>query len=71
MIPARVLARDLSTGRIFQAMRGERGDTRRWRWIEVTHDDKPVLDGDVIFSFPTQEAFPLHAPDQSNAVPPG
>lgn len=67
MIAARVLGRDLSTGKIYQAMRGE-GDARRWRWIEVTHESDCVeTRGDVVFSFPTMAMFPMTPPAKSNA----
>lgn len=63
MIPARVLAHDPQTGKIYQAMRGE-VDARQWRWIEVTHEaDRPNLKGDVVFAFPGGIAtFPTSPP---------
>lgn len=66
MIPARILGRDPTTGKIFQAMRGE-VDPTRWRWIEVTHEsDQPMLAGDIVFTFPGGiDTFPTVPPQRA------
>jgi hypothetical protein len=66
MIPARVLGCDPITGKIYQAMRGER-DSWRWRWIDVTHEaDTPNTRGDVVFTFPGGiNTFPMTPPARS------
>lgn len=66
MIPSRVIGYAKDTGKLYQAMRGER-DARQWRWIEVTHElDSADVRGDIVFTWPTIDQFPLVPPQRSN-----
>jgi len=70
MIPARVMAVELKTGKLYQAMRSETlAGVVRWEWIEASFDgDIPYIGGDVVFEFPTVKDFPHTPPARTNKV---
>lgn len=76
MIPARVIAVELKTGKIFQAMRSELvAGPAIWDWVEATYaNDIPYIGGDVVLEFPTLADFPRSPPARSSVkdadVPP-
>lgn len=69
MIPARVIAVDKSTGKIYQAMRSEMlAASTTWDWTEVSYrSDVPYIGGDVVFEFATLADFP-HTPPSRNKI---
>ena len=69
MIPARVLAIDGKTGKIYQAMRSETlAVPVTWEWIESGFaGDVPFTGGDVVFEVPGGlKDFPRWPPRRSN-----